>query len=108
MAFHVDTRDLPRGKHEFGEDEPLVHEDDQFVFSDSACWFPQILRSPEALRTELVEFVDDLNGGDIIKVWRWRYDNGDKHLEPLVVEKADDGWRVRSEDHSAVYVAGVR
>lgn len=108
MVFHVDTRDLPRGKHEAGEDAPLVHDDDQFVFADSACWFPQILRSPDALRSELAEFVDDLNNGDIVKVWLWRYDDGDMHMEPLVVEKADNGWCVRSVDYRAIYAAGVR
>lgn len=108
MVFHVDTRDLPRGKHEAGEDAPLVHDDDQFVFADSACWFPQILRSPAALQAELAEFVDVLDGGDIVKVWLWRYDNGDEHLEPLVVERADSGWCVRSQDYRAIYAAGVR
>lgn len=108
MPVHVDTRDLPRGKHFAAEDEQTVHDDDQFVFADSACWFPQILRSPDALRTELTEFVDDLNSGDIVKVWLWRYDNGDRHMEPLVVEKADDGWCVRSVDYRAIYAAGVQ
>ncbi len=41
-------------------------------------------------------------------MWLWRYDNGDDHLEPLVVEKANDGWCVRSQDYRAIYVAGVR
>ncbi|MDM2402513.1 hypothetical protein PP613_26060 [Mycobacteroides abscessus] len=108
MPFHVDTRDLPRGKHEFGENEPIVYDDDQFVFADSACLFPQILRSPDALQAELAEFVDDLNGGDIVKVWLWRYEDGDRHMEPLVVERADNGWCVRSLDYTAIYAAGVR
>jgi len=108
VTFCPDTADLPRGKHEVGEAAPSVYDDDQFVFADSACWFPQVLRSPEALRAELAEFVDDLNGGDIVKVWLWRYDNGGDHLEPLVVEKANGAWCVRSQDYRAIYVAGVR
>lgn len=108
MTFCPDLEDLPRDKHEAEEELSPVSDDDQFVFADSACMFPQILRSPAELQAQLAEFVDDLNGGDIVKVWLWRYDNGDKHLEPLVVEQADNGWCVHSQNHQAVYAAGVR
>jgi hypothetical protein len=104
MAFHVDT---PRGKHIISEDGPTVFGDEQFVLADSANLYPQILRSPAELRDEFAEFVDDLNAGDIIKVWLWRPGREDP-LAPLVVEHADDGWCVRSCDDRAIYAAAVR
>jgi hypothetical protein len=107
MPFHVDTRDLPRGKHEIGEDEPTVFDDDQFIFADLANLFPQVLRSPDELRNELAEFVDDLNSGDTVNIWLWKF-GGDHRLEPLIVEQADDGWCVRSQDYRVIYAAGVR
>lgn len=36
MAFHVDTRDLPRGKHELGEEEPTVQPVDPIPASSTA------------------------------------------------------------------------
>ncbi|SIC51437.1 Uncharacterised protein [Mycobacteroides abscessus subsp. abscessus] len=70
--------------------------------------FRRYFGHPAALQAELAEFVDVLDGGGVVKVWLWRYDDGDRHMEPLVVEKADNGWCVRSVDYRAVYAAGVQ